>query len=213
MSKLFKLKEWLTLQEAVNHISTVLGEPVELADLYRFALDGHLKLSANFINCAKVKKVLLIKKEDIEYNKKFYHFSKETMKVKQLKSPIKDLENVKYCNVPINAEYPISKDYWLQKVEPKLYTINGLWDLTMIGAEKLDIEHQYQQETSGLEVNMQSYSGVYIQQGSVICQLHICFGSDPQIDSSSQGDDSILDEERRDKRRAQRQEPLDLSAW
>ncbi len=34
MSKLFKFKEWLTLDEATNHISTVLGEPVTSADLY-----------------------------------------------------------------------------------------------------------------------------------------------------------------------------------
>ena len=33
MSKLFKLKEWLTLEEAANHISNVLGEPVTLADI------------------------------------------------------------------------------------------------------------------------------------------------------------------------------------
>ena len=35
MSKLLKLKEWLTLDEAANHISNVLGEPVTLADIYR----------------------------------------------------------------------------------------------------------------------------------------------------------------------------------
>ena len=38
MSKLLKLKEWLTLDEAVNHFSNVLGEPITLADLYRLAL-------------------------------------------------------------------------------------------------------------------------------------------------------------------------------
>ena len=44
MSKLFKLSEWLTLDDAAKHLSTALGEPVKVADVYRLALDGHLTL-------------------------------------------------------------------------------------------------------------------------------------------------------------------------
>lgn len=69
MSKLFKLKKWLTLDEAANHISNVLGEPVTLADIYNFALDEHLILSVNFVNIVKAKKVTFIKKGDVKYKK------------------------------------------------------------------------------------------------------------------------------------------------
>ena len=198
MSKLNKLRKWLTLEQTVNRISKELGEPVTVADLYQFCLDGHLKLSAYFVNNAKVKVVTLIKKEDIKYKQKYIRVTKGTPKPIPVEAANIDPKDVQYCNIPINAQYPISKDYWLQKIEPKLHTINGLWDLTMIGAERLDIEHQYQQETSGIEVNTQSQCGVYLQQGSLICQLHISFESDPPLDSGSQSDDVISDEERRD---------------
>jgi hypothetical protein len=51
-SKLFKLKEWLTLPDAAKHLTGVCGEEVTEADILRLALDGHLKLSVNFINSA-----------------------------------------------------------------------------------------------------------------------------------------------------------------
>ena len=45
MSKLFKLKEWLTVPDAAQHLSGVFGEPVTEADVLRLGLDGHYKLS------------------------------------------------------------------------------------------------------------------------------------------------------------------------
>jgi len=50
MSKLFKLKEWLTLEEAANYLSACFNEPVTQADTIRLAIDGHLILSVNFLN-------------------------------------------------------------------------------------------------------------------------------------------------------------------
>lgn len=67
MSKLFELKEWLTLDEAANHLSSVFGEPVTIADIYQLALDNHIMLSVNFINLAEAKKVELINVADLRY--------------------------------------------------------------------------------------------------------------------------------------------------
>jgi len=140
------------------------------------------------------KKVTFIKTEDVEYKIKYLRLSEGKMFTGYTEEAI---DGAQYSNSPINAKYQVSKDYWLQKIESKLHTINGKWDLTMIGAERLDIEHQYHQETSGIELNTQSHSGVYVQQGSLIFQLHICFESDPPLVSGSQSDDYISDEERR----------------
>lgn len=52
MRKLFKLREWLTIDEAARHLTIVLGEDVAQADVLRLGLDGHLTLSVNFINPA-----------------------------------------------------------------------------------------------------------------------------------------------------------------
>lgn len=52
MSKLLKLKKWLTLDEAVLHIATSISEDVTIQDLYQFAVDEYLKLSVYFVNGA-----------------------------------------------------------------------------------------------------------------------------------------------------------------
>ncbi len=48
MSKLFKLKEWLTLSEASERLSVFLGEKVSVADCLQLALDKHITISAIF---------------------------------------------------------------------------------------------------------------------------------------------------------------------
>jgi hypothetical protein len=129
VSKVFKLKKWLPLDEAVNHISNVLGEPITLADIYKCALDGHLILSANFVNGSQAKEVFLDENGWIS----------ESCSVK----PVKD----------------------------ELFPIKGLWDLTMRGSERADIEHLYHQETSGISVKDHASRGVFLQQGNTLCQL------------------------------------------
>lgn len=55
-SKLFKLKEWLTVPEAAKYLSLIFGEDVSEAEVLRLCLDGHLKLSVNFVNHAEAKR-------------------------------------------------------------------------------------------------------------------------------------------------------------
>lgn len=170
MSKLFKLKEWLTLNEAANHLSSVFGEQVTIADIYRLALDNHIMLSVNFINLAEAKKVELIKVTDLEY------------KIVAPKG-LKDFPEGGFFRVPINAKYPISREYWLKSIEPELLMIKGLWDLPMIGNEKLTVEHLYQQETSGLSIKEEPLKGVFIQRESTYFQLYSSFGNNPEAEA------------------------------
>ena len=97
MSKLFKLKAWLTLDEAVNHISTVLGESATEADLFRFALDGHLTLSVNFVNHAKARKGKWVNTSDVQ----FYLIENDPLSGEKLENPI---------SVPLNHELLVSED-------------------------------------------------------------------------------------------------------
>ncbi|QDF75996.1 MULTISPECIES: hypothetical protein [Shewanella] len=50
MSKLFKLKNYFTVEEAAKHLSNLIEETVLLADLYRLVLDKHLIMSVRFNN-------------------------------------------------------------------------------------------------------------------------------------------------------------------
>ncbi|HHI5022032.1 TPA: hypothetical protein ACP5VK_005247 [Vibrio parahaemolyticus] len=52
MSKLFKIKDFLTIEEAALHLSDVLEETVSLATLYQLIADKKLTLSVRLINQA-----------------------------------------------------------------------------------------------------------------------------------------------------------------
>jgi hypothetical protein len=161
LSKLFKLKEWLTLNEAASHLSVVLGEPVALSDLYRLTLDGHITLSANFVNRAKARIGRFVKTQDIE----FFLIEYDCFSGEKLDKPY-------YSRV--NQDIRVSEDNWIQ-LDSDVVSIQGLWDLTMIGAEANDIEHYYQQLTSGIDVKLICLEGVCLRQGDVICQLQYTF--------------------------------------
>lgn len=55
-SKLINFKKWLTLPEVAKRLSLTCNEEVPEADILRFALEGHLKLSVNFVNNVQVAK-------------------------------------------------------------------------------------------------------------------------------------------------------------
>jgi hypothetical protein len=161
MSKLFKLKEWLTLEEATNHIANLLGEPVTLADLYRLSLDGHLTLSVNFVNGAEARLGKMVKYEDVQ----FYLVENDFLTKEKLEIPI---------SLPINNEIRVADDDWIL-LDKKVVTIRNVWDLTMLGSEAIDIEFYYQQMTSGLEVTLVGLEGVFLKKDDVIAQLQTDF--------------------------------------
>jgi hypothetical protein len=161
MSKLFKLKEWLTLEDAANHISNVVGEPATIADLCRFALDGYLTLSIDFVNHAEVRVGKWVKTEDVEFK------IVETNIFTNEKLPIP-------YRLPINCELRVKEDDWIA-LDKNVVSIDGVWDLPLIGAEAIDIEHYYQQMTSGLEVTLSYIDGAFVERGELICQLQTDF--------------------------------------
>ncbi len=157
MSKLFKLKEWLTLDEAANHISNVLGEPATVADLYRFALDGHLTLSVDFVNRTYAKKGKWVTGDKVQF-------------VRIEKNQLFEGLPLMPIDMPLNHEIRVSDDNWIA-LETPVVSIGGIWDLTMAGGERLDIEYFYQKLTSGVEVTLETFDGAFVQQGDVVCQL------------------------------------------
>lgn len=155
MTKLLKLKKWLTLDEAVNHISSVLGEPVKVADLYRFALDGHLILSADFVNGVRVRKGQWVNFKDVEL---------------ELITPLVDTGDGRLIGIPKNGEFIVDSERCI-RFEKYITTVDGIWDLAMIGSERLDIEHNYQHLVSGPDVTNVCLGGAFIQKDNVVCQV------------------------------------------
>ena len=68
-SKLFQLKEWLTVPEAARHLLIIFDEEVIEADVLRLVLDGHLKLSVNLLTNVEVRIGKVVPCEDVGSHK------------------------------------------------------------------------------------------------------------------------------------------------
>lgn len=223
-SKLFKLKKWLTLSEAADHLSIVFGEKVKESDVLRFALDGHLKLSVNFVNhararCGEKMTPFEVWKENFIQSASWddlwastglngmIHFTfpdsdkafgvqdkelvnddnlwdllyDESLKDSFLKKTSVERQT-KILNSAVNAivasAYEESKEFngmvppHMRSFQDKVVTIEGVWDLPMIGGERLDVEHAYQMQTQGPEVTLYNIDGAFVQnEEGVVYQL------------------------------------------
>lgn len=142
MSRLFKLKEWLTVKDAARHLSTLFGEPVSESDVLRLALDGQLTLSVYFVNHAHAIKKKLALWKDVE------------------KLPSLDGKSLVAMGDYWDHEYALVTD--AVDVDGAT-TIQGVFDLTMRGAERLDVEHEYQRLTGGPEVTLICLDGPVVR--------------------------------------------------
>ena len=130
LSKLFKLKIWLTVQEASKHLSIIFDEEIKEDTVLRLALDGHLKLSVNFTNSVNAK------------CGKFIPYGKDDLPIKVPQFELGTRENGKsFCY--IKAIHIDNQKYLV--LEPDIKTISGIFDLPMIAGEKIFIKNKYQE--------------------------------------------------------------------
>jgi hypothetical protein len=169
-SKIFKFKPWFTLPEVAKHLSGVFGEEVTEANILRFALDGHLKLSVLFTNntCAKLGRLITIDS------------------VEKLLKEAKVMPTL----VPIYNE-----DGDHVYFENKIEVINDVWDLTMFGNERQSLEVEWEHltrfpteiyqpfrhETKGHE----TYLGAVVSKSDVFAQLQVSKASSIDFEEQS----------------------------
>lgn len=144
MSKLFKLKKWVTIQDAAKRLAITFGEPVTEADLFRLALDGHLKLSVYLVNAAYGRQCVPVKFEEIEWRE---------VPALDGKSTIKLPEGGRVWADELGC-FQVKRD--VQQMD------SGLWDVPLSGGERIDVEFAYQQLTNGPEVTAVSLEGVLL---------------------------------------------------
>jgi hypothetical protein len=150
VSKLLKLKAWLTLDDAAGHLSLMFGEAVSKADVLRLALDGRLTLSVNFINGAKARCGPMIESDQVQWT---------------------ELPGPKGGTVRI-PDGVMLKDGSAIRLENEVVSLRGIYDLPMLGNERLDVEHLYQQLTDGPEVTLQGLDGPFVVAGDgLYCQV------------------------------------------
>ena len=144
MSKLFKLKEWLTISDAAKHISSAINEPVLEADVLQLALDGHLKISVHLVNGAYARKCAVVDILEVEWDE------------------MPTLDGTGTIKIPKNGRvFQHTNGEILQVQEHVLNISNGVWDLPLCGGERIDVEFRFQQLTDGIEVTAVSLEGIF----------------------------------------------------
>lgn len=170
MSKLLKLKEWisLSLDQAVKYLSNILEEAVTVADLYQLALNKQITLSVNLVNQvdAKIGKVLPYSQiPKVEMPALGGNGTVLITKDTQLNKT----EIVNPDGSPVDTEAPFI--YF----EEEIYSIDGIWDLAMIGAEVIDIEFWLNQKINAPTVDLINLVGTFVKKGNIYASLQSRF--------------------------------------
>ncbi len=147
MKKLLKLKEWLTVPDAARHLSILFGEDVLEADILQLALDGHLTLSVHFVNhaqaqCGKIVPLADAERRVIQIDENSFFYIIDGI-----------------C-IGDDRVFSYSKD---------ITSFDGVWDLAMLGAERIDVEHKYQCLTGGPMVDLTNLEGPLVNHPNGNC--------------------------------------------
>jgi len=134
MSKLFKLKEYLSLDEAKTYLTNMLEEKVSMADIYRLALDDNLRISVTFHSMVTA-----------AFGRIFFDNTDKT-------TPLIEIDQSFSLEQKLDKPYLMNKsnghlmthNSWLL-FDTRLSYSNSLWDLSMLGSEYVDIQNLHQE--------------------------------------------------------------------
>lgn len=197
MNKFTTLKKWLTVPEAAKRLSNSFGEDISEADVLQQALDGNLKISTNIVSSVKARRTKVVAWDDTEW----------LMLPTRSKDPLPPeltFGNAKcppmlqawWARIPEDERKEFTPALCDRRIDDKRFLmldqpiteIRGIYDLPMIGGERLDVEHQYHLLIGGPVVGLQSEDNAYVEdENGVIWQL--CDGqklSDPPTESEIQ---------------------------
>jgi hypothetical protein len=152
MSTLLKLREWVTVADAATYLGVSFGEDVTEADVLRLALDSRLPLSIYFVNhgLGRVGKCVSFSDAKWEDRPEF------------LGMPARKVLSGLYLDQETVLEF-----------DGAVKWIEGVWDLAMLGNERIDVEEMYQRLTGGPAVELIGLDGAFVNRADgVWCQLH-----------------------------------------
>lgn len=153
-SNLEKLREWLTIPEAARHLALVFGEDVTEAAVLRLGLSEHLKLSVQFVNLVQAKRYLAADYTE-EYEE---HLQIVAARAAGLPDPV----------------FEQRAPTWLEEECTRVVTLRDkVYDLPLVGGERLDVEQEYQRQTGGAEVVLTAFEGTFVDtEDGTRFQLH-----------------------------------------
>lgn len=143
-SKLFKLKEWLTVPEAAQHLSSSFDEEISESDMLRLSLDGHLRMSVYFANHTPALRGQLKDSTGAEFDGSWSFTLNMTGEVID-SSPLKN--DTRF--IPLDIHKTV---------------IRGVWDLSMVGSEWNHIANNYQELSGGSRITCPILTGVLVRE-------------------------------------------------
>ncbi len=202
MGRLSNLSRWLPLEKAAKRLAlSAPEEDVGEADLLRLALDGELALSVHFVNHAKAKRGRVVDLSETEWSlmpplpglastdngldEKSIASYPESLRAAWLKIPAEHRKGL----MPVLQSLEIGDGKYLN-LEAEVVTLEGVYDLCMIGNEQIDVESYYQDLTRGPEVTLLGIDGAFVADDEYIYQIQESFedyehqpGSRAQLES------------------------------
>lgn len=161
MSIKYKLREWLTVQEAAKHLSISFGEDITEADILRLAIEGALSLSIHLLEPVKAQRGGVVRYTEAEIDAAIQSGTLpphlEWLSVSaEVVSSTEGLYTYAagddmMTNILPNSPKPITilisprigDDQYLSFDNP-LEALCGVWDLPMLGNERLIVQNKYQ---------------------------------------------------------------------
>jgi hypothetical protein len=164
MTKLYALKEWLTVPDTARHLTVLLGEEVKQSDVLRLALDGQLTLSVYFVNPMWGRSGRIVPRSEANTAEAEALNDETASTVERI---FLDQNNV-------------------AELGPEVVPIWGVWDFTMWGVERREVEKRYEELTGGPHVQVYSFDGPLVSRpDGTICQLQEPVGPEKRSKGST----------------------------
>lgn len=211
-SKLYSLKEWLTLDDAASHLATVLSEKVTTADILQLAIQKRIKLSVNLLSGAYANKGTIRNIYEAQFmltpSGTSLSWLKDDEPATSLEKKLRSLGLVKIGDIPrldeeirsavhdhrvqaIHIGESIS-DSEIVEFDKGVQVLNGIYDLPMLSAEKMLIEEIYYSKVGGPAIDPWSLEGVWLERDGHIYRL--CERMANQADHDASGTENSITE-------------------
>ncbi|CAM3511129.1 hypothetical protein [Halomonas lysinitropha] len=190
-TKLYRLKEWLTIEDAASHLSALLSEQVAPKDVLQLALERHLKLSVLFLAPTYARRGQLdslmrtevklvppdVKSDststlDERLEEKAWKVLGWTLdEIMSFDSELKEaIETGSLRVIPLRSE--IYSDRYVGW-HNDFFEIEGVWDLPLMAGERADVKKLYQEMIGGYTLELfQPEEAAWVERDSVICTLY-----------------------------------------
>lgn len=153
--KLFALKKWLSIADAAKRLSASFGEEVTEADIFRLALDGELRLSAEIYGFVHARKAEIV----------------DLAQAKRKELP--DLsDSGKIERFIAGTVFKDGEDWMVIEPQKDYVTIDGVFDLMMIGGERSHILSLYQETAHNTDVSFVHLDGSFVRDSEWVYCLY-----------------------------------------